>query len=315
MARNNTNALAAVAVSGAAFAQVSLYGKVDLGYGSSKTESGAGVTTAKSSGMQSGHQSSSRWGMKGSEDLGGGLTASFNYESAISANDGKSSDFTRRSVVGLSGGFGSFGMGRDYNPYFGVVGFSDVTGVDGSATASLLGGVRTSNMFLYTSPSFGGVTVKMGYAGNSTGVAATKATSTDVSATYAAGALKVAIAQQVNNPTVGGVAGDKTTNVAFGATYDMGTAKVYLNNLSSKTAGVTSQETNLGVSAPMGTVMLLAGIGRNAETDVKSANDFVVGADYNLSKRTNVYARYKKIGVVDNGGKTTGVSVGLRHSF
>lgn len=308
-------ALAAVAVAGAASAQVSLYGIADLGYGSKTVKNGAGTTTDKSSGMQSGYQSGSRWGMKGSEDLGGGLTASFNFENSIGATDGTSSGFTRRSVVELAGGFGKLGMGRDYNPYFGVVGFSDVTGTDGSATSNLLGGVRTNNMFLYTSPNFSGVTVKLGYAGNSTGVAATKTTSTDLSVTYAAGDLMAAFAQQTNKPTTAGVAGDKTTNTAIGATYNLGAAKLYFNNLTSKTAGVSTKETNLGVSAPMGAVSVLAGYGRNSKTGVSSGTDYVLGADYALSKRTNVYARLNKLGAVDNGGKTNGMAVGLRHKF
>jgi predicted porin len=310
-------ALAAVAVAGAASAQVTLYGKVDLGYKNTTTKDAAGVVTDKFSGMRSGNQSGSRWGLKGTEDLGGGLKASFNYEASVTANTGAGNDnFARRSVLELSGGFGKIGMGRDYNPYFGVVGFSDVTGVDGSSTNNLLGGVRTSNMFLYTSPSFSGVTVKFGYSGNSATDAGltNKTTSTDFSVTYGNGPVKVAFAQQTNKPTVDSVAGTKTTNTAIGATYDLGMAKVYFNNLSSKTSPVTLKETNLAVSVPMGAATLLAGYGRNSATGEKSATDYVFGADYSLSKMTNVYARVNKRGAV-GGGKTTGMAVGLRHSF
>ena len=58
-------AMAAVAVTGVASAQATIYGIMDMGYGSTTTESAAGVQSAATSGMQSGFQSGSRWGMKG----------------------------------------------------------------------------------------------------------------------------------------------------------------------------------------------------------------------------------------------------------
>jgi predicted porin len=63
---------------------------------------------------------SSRIGFRGTEDLGGGLAASFWLEAPISNDDGQTgiSTFARRSTVSLSGGFGEVRLGRDYVPTF-----------------------------------------------------------------------------------------------------------------------------------------------------------------------------------------------------
>ena len=321
---STVDALAAVAVAGAASAQVTLYGKIDLGYGSATEKNGAGVTTNKTTGMQSGFQSGSRWGLKGSEDLGGGLTASFNYEfGTIGANDGTNGgNPARRSVLELAGGFGKVGLGRDYNPTFDLIGASDPTGVDASSTQDMLAGVRDSNMLKYTSPSFGGFTAKLGLVAQRTGAEANKTSVTDLSGVYSAGPLMVGLAYRVDKITTAATGAipareDKTKMTTLGAAYDFGVAKVYFNHVRGKVDGsnVTDKETNLGVSAPMGAVTLLAAVGRDSSTGVKSATDYTLGADYSLSKRTNAYARVYKKGEVNNAGKTNGFAMGIRHSF
>jgi predicted porin len=62
----------------------------------------------------------SRLGFRGTEDLGGGLAASFWLEAPITNDDGKdwSASFSRRSTVSLSGGFGEIRLGRDYTATF-----------------------------------------------------------------------------------------------------------------------------------------------------------------------------------------------------
>jgi predicted porin len=311
-------AMAAVAVTGAASAQVSLYGIMDMGYGSVTVESDAGVQSAKTTGMTSGVQSGSRWGMKGSEDLGGGLTASFQLESAITADTAASTGFTRTSKLALSGGFGTVSFGRQYTPTFSLIGATDVTGTDATATVALNTGVRADSMFMYTSPSFGGVTVTAGTSGDATETTAGTTAKTqinDMTVTYAAGPLMVGVGSYSTQATTAGVAAAKTTQTTIGGTYDMGVAKVFLNNMNSKVSGVSSKETNVGVSMPMGAVSLLAGYGRNTETGATSSTDYTIGADYTMSKRTNAYARVFKQQLVDAGNVTKGFYVGLRHKF
>jgi predicted porin len=129
-------ALAALAVAGVASAQssVTLFGVVDAsisGYSSTSRDlNGAtflnpfylnqgSVKVSRRELANSGYNSS-RIGFRGTEDLGGGLAASFWLEAPISNDDGQQgiATFARRSTVSLSGGFGEVRLGRDYTPTF-----------------------------------------------------------------------------------------------------------------------------------------------------------------------------------------------------
>jgi predicted porin len=129
-------ALAALAVVGAASAQssVTLFGIVDAAvtdvYNSQNLPVGS-IKTSKLWMDNSGYNSS-RLGFRGTEDLGGGLAASFWLEAALGNDDGTAGGgngkfasgsgsnqfFNRRSTVSLSGGFGEIRIGRDYVPTF-----------------------------------------------------------------------------------------------------------------------------------------------------------------------------------------------------
>ncbi len=129
-------ALAALAVAGVASAQssVTLFGVVDAsisGYSNTSRDlNGAtflnpfylnqgSVKVSRRELANSGYNSS-RLGFRGTEDLGGGLAASFWLEAPISNDDGSQgvATFARRSTVSLSGGFGEIRLGRDYTPTF-----------------------------------------------------------------------------------------------------------------------------------------------------------------------------------------------------
>ena len=120
-------ALAVLAASGAAMAQssVTLYGLVDLSVQSYKANVFTASTVApdfvtvanvRQTRLGSGIQNGSRWGMKGVEDLGGGLNAVFDLQSGFNADDGTSAQggrlFGRHAFVGLNGGFGTLTFGR-----------------------------------------------------------------------------------------------------------------------------------------------------------------------------------------------------------
>ena len=187
-------ALAALAAT-SAFAQssVTLYGRaeagVDLGYRvtSSGTTNGfsvvggtvvplspfsvaTGTATEKPafrvSDGQSQGQGSSRFGFRGSEDLGGGLKANFVMEAGInlddgSANNGGGNFFSRAAWVGLSGGFGEVRLGRQVLGSFGVHANGLAAGASNGlyeAGANIAqGGVRFANAIQYRSPDFGGI--------------------------------------------------------------------------------------------------------------------------------------------------------------
>ena len=113
--------LAAVAVLGAfagsaLAADVQLYGIIDTGVGYSHVDvdEPALGEDYDSFEMKSGQASGSRWGIKGTEDLGNGLTVGFILEDGITTDDGAESGvmFNRESSLFLQGGFGKFAMGR-----------------------------------------------------------------------------------------------------------------------------------------------------------------------------------------------------------
>jgi predicted porin len=125
-------ALAVLATSGAAMAQstFTLFGVADAWVGSLRTQTatvntaGTGTTLAgpRQMVLNSGGRNGSRWGLRGSEDLGGGLKALFHLESGYNIDSGDQAAtnglFNRQAFVGVAGGFGEIRLGRQYTPYW-----------------------------------------------------------------------------------------------------------------------------------------------------------------------------------------------------
>jgi predicted porin len=122
-------ALATLAAATGSFAQstVTLFGGADLNVRS--VTSG----TNKFQGMAQDGIYSSRFGVNGTEDLGGGLKANFHFEGGMNPDVGTAAgfNFTRKSTIGLAGGFGEIRLGRDYTPLFTVAGIADPFGTNG----------------------------------------------------------------------------------------------------------------------------------------------------------------------------------------
>src|ERR1700722_2431977 len=111
-------AIPAIFLSTTAHAQssVTLYGLIDEGF--DFTSNGAGHRGYE---MVSGDAAGSRWGLKGSEDLGNGLKGIFLLENGFNTNNGQLGqgglEFGRQAYVGLSSAqYGTFTMGRQYDP-------------------------------------------------------------------------------------------------------------------------------------------------------------------------------------------------------
>ncbi len=123
--------IAVLAFAGAASAQssVSLYGRIDASLASQKTEVGGVTTVDNGPQIRSGAHTGSRFGLKGTEDLGGGLKANFQLEQGFNVDDGTPSSarqFHRQAWVGLSGGFGSLQLGRQYSTIYNLYSEHDV---------------------------------------------------------------------------------------------------------------------------------------------------------------------------------------------
>ncbi|WP_322045550.1 porin [Paraburkholderia sp. J67] len=118
---------AAMATGAHAQSSVTLYGVIDAGLSYVSNEASKtsditpnGLSNGKATfGMTSGNVQQSRWGMRGAEDLGGGLKAVFTLESGFNVNNGStvsSSLFNRQSFVGLSSNdYGTLTLGRQYD--------------------------------------------------------------------------------------------------------------------------------------------------------------------------------------------------------
>ena len=161
------------AFAGSALAtDVQLYGLVDLGLNWTQVDNGK--TTTDSFGMGSGQNSGSRFGLKGTEDLGNGYKVGFNLENSFKADDGAfdkgSRLFHRESILFVQTPYGELSAGRTGGLDSGVGRYGQMgsgatamsTGWDNIAKTSkvFLGlGDRMDNTLTYQSPKFAGVTV------------------------------------------------------------------------------------------------------------------------------------------------------------
>lgn len=154
----------------AAESSVTMYGILDTGYAFTEYQYNHDGMDARStrSGLHDGFLNSNRWGMKGSEDLGGGLRAIFNLESKFKISNGTSKGaFTRKAFVGLSSdSWGTFTMGRQKSISDDFNGANTVKSLGKTSRAFGGAGFSADNMFKYVSPSFSGLQAGFGYATN-----------------------------------------------------------------------------------------------------------------------------------------------------
>ncbi|MCW5669810.1 MAG: porin [Hydrogenophaga sp.] len=314
-------------VAGVAQAQssVTMYGLVDVWAGRTKNEAG-GVSTSTTV-LNSGGLATSRWGVQGSEDLGGGLKAIFKLEQGFNASTGTANTgtaFDRQSWVGLEGGFGTAQFGNVWsafddvfyigNSIFDAVAFSPAYQVMSVAQYN----DKPRNALRYTTPNFGGFSaaVSRGLDEN----AAVKRDQTDFNLQYAAGPLTAAFAYQLQNDAAG--VGNDAKFTYFTAAYDLGVAVV--KGGVGQTRNVLATKTNdwqIGADFPLSSALTLStGYAASKDkdgTDTKRAG-YSVGALYALSKRTSTYAAFTKA-KEKVGGTTTETDtifgVGVQHKF
>jgi predicted porin len=319
------------AFAGASQAQtsVTMFGVVDASV-ARMSASGKGSNT----GIASSGINSSRFGVRGTESLGGGLNASFWLEAGINndngnfgqtntnnqstgASGGGGLTFNRRSTVSLSGDFGELRIGRDYVPTFWNLTVNDPFGTNGVgswATIGLAGlgstAVRASNSVGYFLPNLGGIYGQVMLAAGENNSQSLSATTPALStkkdgnyagfrAGYAAGPIDVALAYGKTNYAVLG--DTKATNIA--GSYNFGIVKPMVVYQEVKTGAAKRTSFLIGATAPLG-----AGEARFAYSrlDFKNSNDdanqFALGYVYNLSKRTAAYGAYSRL---DNKGAGT----------
>ena len=332
---------------------VTLYGTVDAGY--EGWSYGKDFSSFNNTFVQGGtSEANSKIGVKGQEDLGNGLAATFQLEGDVNADVGSSSLFNRESTVGLKGAFGEVKFGKSKSQMElalgGVVPGHRVADVNLYSVASK----RHSNGLFYSYDnagfSFGadvttkggalgndnegvkgekvGWGVRAGYAGNVGGNVTLLARAayqrdgvvlSNNKQQYEAGGLLAAVVPYANNALTVGVAYAQ----GRGEAKDLVTAKFDATPFNTT---VDKARTWSGVVAST--------FGPNDSAYVKyqqrkgkledgsvayNGNVWAIGYEHALSKRTSVYAdvayaTIKKPTVADK-GTATGYSVGLSHSF
>jgi predicted porin len=312
-------ALAAVAVSSAAMAQVTLSGRIDASVGTTKTTT-AGVSSDKGTELMNGNFTGSRLTFAGTEDLGSGLKAVFAFEQRFNIDTGTDAGaYLGNAFVGLSGGFGTVHLGRSYTAFDSAKAVS--TGSSAldtgfTPTGSPAYTVRAANQIKYVSPTMSGLSV-IATSGLKEDKAAGKKDVNGFALMYAAGPLSASVGSQTDGT------GD---NMIVAAAYNLGVASLSAgySTLELVNRGNESNGINLGVAIPMGAMTLSLGYG-SGETEtaagakVSEYSGVGIIANYTLSKRTAIYAGYKDEETKSAAGvKTTGTkltAVGLVHRF
>jgi predicted porin len=196
--------LALLGAAGAAHAQssVTLYGVLDdsIQYINNNAVNGKNQSSI---GLAAGNLQGNRWGLKGTEDLGGGLKAVFQLENGFSPNNGSLGQggkmFGRQAFVGLaSDQFGTVTLGRQYDPvvdlvqavtadnYWGST-FTTPSDVDNNDNSS-----RTNNAIKYTSQTYAGFQFEAMYAFGGVAGSTGSGQTWSGAATYANGPFSVA---------------------------------------------------------------------------------------------------------------------------
>jgi len=292
---------------------VNLYGRVNTTLESQKFGTGVRQTVVSNN--------SSRFGFTGTEDLGGGLKATFRLESGFASDTGATTGgalFGREAVVGLSGGFGTVRLGQQaYLPaYLATADYVSMHNHDtGSSSDALFGGfqlpARQSNSISYTTPSFSGLTVEVAQSLRE-GVAGLPS-STDVAANYDAGPLHLGAGYQK--------VGDNKL-LALRALYEFGA--VTLGGYYERDDFVSlGDRNNFRVAAmyAMGANEFHANVGLAGKFSNRAnskAQQYTLGYNYNLSKRTKVYGYVTRVNdsaAAIYGGDFSATAVGIRHNF
>ncbi|NRR28666.1 porin [Oxalobacteraceae bacterium] len=303
---------------------VTIYGVVDIGLVSDR-DSGKSTTR-----IDSGQQTASRWGIKGKEDLGGGLKAVFQLESQIEADNGTLSYtgrlFGSQAWVGLEGGFGSVKLGRVFTPYFGAIATNDPFDARGPADSSRLfpdSGVRMDNTIKYSLPPLGGFYADLAYAAGE--VAGSNANNRQISmdAGYRAGPLNIQLAHHDANTISGAKAmrGD-----LIGGSYDFGPVKGWMTLARSRNdSTLDSRDVLVGVSVPLGHNSFAADyVHKNDRAKANGdARQIALGYYHTLSKRSNLYLIGSQLNnqsaasyqATLPGGTRRQLTAGLRHQF
>ncbi|MEN9868461.1 MAG: hypothetical protein RL748_4051 [Pseudomonadota bacterium] len=316
---------------------VTIYGRLDLGlrYSTNTTASGKSLTE-----IASGSASSSRWGIKGSEDLGGGLKALVLLEGGINPDTGTAAQsnrlFGRTSTVGLSGSFGTVTLGRqnslgyDVSPLGDPFGWANLN--DGGYFYDNYTSKRWDNSIKYVGK-FGAFSPGVMWAFGEQASSARARRNTGVSLTYEDGPFSLGTVYQ-STRNAAGVA-DRKAFILSGAYQVSAPVKLFLGYINQR-SDASSQKNDVitsGLSyAATANIDLYGAYYHERQKNADGRKNLLAAmVNYKFSKRTNVYiqadrtntdAGYASNVFDDQGfklpagitGRTT-LTIGVRHQF
>lgn len=311
-------ALAVLGLSGAAMAQssVTLYGvadagigKIEAGSGLAKPENDASDKTEFISGSMM-NNGTSRLGVRGVEDLGGGLKAGFQFETGLDLDNGAQTDtafWARQANVWLGGNWGTVKLGRQYTPSYLTTTTFELTG---DALYSVLAntykfagtGRRTNSAFAYVTPNMGGFSAAVAFVSkNDLG---TNKNAWDLGLMYKNGPIGVGLsANKVAN---------SKTNYQLGGKYNLGNFALAASyTQASDQAQRRRRGFGVGASANFGAFTATLDLTRDTKNESagKKYTNGVAELKYALSKRTFVYGAFLRLDDTNNYG------IGVRHNF
>jgi predicted porin len=317
---------------------VSVYGVIDTGFQNYNT--GATTLTRATDGILA----TSRLGFKGTEDLGGGLTAGFVLEGKVVPSAGTFGStsstgqiFDRESSIFVAGKFGEIRAGKmDVSAAEGADTLASQAGNLGFHASNGTGielGSDTASTIRYTTPKFSNFSAQIGRSTNANGSTTDAGTEiTGYSVTYDDGKLKLLAGQAKLNAATTVAKRDFT---AYGAAYNFGAFSVggsYATGDVSTTGDVKSTVKQASVRVPLGAGLAAHGVYAitkdGTQASAGEGKGYTLAVTKALSKRTTVYAAYTSITNEANAtmsmvGTTAGTAgldpkattVGISHTF
>lgn len=311
-------ALSTLAGLASAQSSVTLFGIMDTAVRSVKNGNVGGTSTT----MVSGGLASSRWGVRGTEDLGDGMSAGFWLESDIAMNSGASNTTTfwsRRSTVSLSSNsLGELRVGRDLVPThvasanldpFTNVGIASAIAFRTSQASvfSKIGGFQlafraNSSVSYFTPNTLGGFIGQVMVSKAPTGVYSNgteDSNSRGLRLAYRTDKINAEFATRTVTNTTATVSDFKDT--VLGAAYDFGPVKLAVQRRDYAFGTDKLQQSMLHLSAPLGQGILKASyikanqVSPTASINANDASMFGLGYQYNLAKRTAFYTTVSRI--------------------
>jgi len=294
--------------------------------------------------LESGNLQYSYIGVRGAEDLGGGLHAVFRLESYVSIDSGSAGRspyvtdpfWAREASVGFSGAFGTTVLGRTESPLYRATvnfnafgespGFSPSSRQYYGARGAVVGDSRWNNSISYTNNT-SDAPLRIHFGANLPEDLPGAPTpehqrNYGLSVAYITGPFAaVAAAEKIQNSALALPAGfDHQTAFQVGATYDFSFLRVYGQVGRVKTNAEVDVQTilyQLGGAIPIGTGLVLVAYGNShVKTSLKAVTDQTasIGYDYFLSKHTDIYvaALVEKLSFTSSGNSFAG---GVRMRF